>query len=140
VIGLNSQGLIEAAQAGLKPIQLGTAFFGGHGFTHDRSLDDGLIDDIALGRLASRLSLDEYRALEDFLVRALVVHLVSDRPEGPEKIAARLREPHHIPGLEEIRFTEREPRRPWTALIGEMIANPSGFHRIVRPGRRFWRS
>jgi hypothetical protein len=140
VIGLSSQGLIEAAQAGLKPIQLGAAFFGGHGFTHDRSLDDSLIDDIASGRLDGRLSLDAYRALEDFLIRALVIHLVSDRPEGPEKIAVRLREPRHMPGLEEVGFTEREPRHPWPALIGEMIANPFGFHRIVRPGRRFRRS
>ena len=139
-IGLSSQGLVEAAQAGLKPIQVGAAFFGGHGFTHDRALDDGLIDEIAAGRLASRLSLAEYRALEDFLVRALVLHLVSDRPEGPEKIAVRLREPGHIPGPGEVRFTEREPPRRFSDLMAEMIANPFGFHRIVRPGRRFWRS
>ncbi|WP_395022677.1 hypothetical protein [Dongia sp.] len=139
-IGLSSQGLIEAAQAGLKPIQLGDAFFGGHGFTHDRTLDDALIDDIAAGRLASRLSLAEYRALEDFLVRSLVLHLVSDRPEGPEKIAIRLREPGHTPNLEEARFTEGEARRAWTALVAEMIANPFGFHRIVRPSRWFRRS
>ncbi|HVT30956.1 MAG TPA: hypothetical protein VHE81_23320, partial [Lacipirellulaceae bacterium] len=135
-VGLNSQGLIEAAQAGLKPIQLGAAFFGEQGFTHDRVLDDGLIADLAAGSLAGRLNLIEYRALEEFLVRTLVLHLISDRPEGVAKIAKRLAEPNHIPDLGEVLFTQREPRRKlldWTAAIA---ANPFAFLRLARPGRR----
>jgi hypothetical protein len=138
-VGLSSQALIEAAQAGLKPIQLGSAFFGEQGFTHDRVLDDGLIADLAEGHLDGRLTLTEYRALEDFLVRALVLHLVSDRPDGAAKIARRLAEPNHIPSLDEVLFTEREPRRKLLDWIGAVADNPIAFLRIANPGRRVTR-
>jgi hypothetical protein len=135
VVGLSSQGLVEAAAAGLKPIQIGMAFFGGHGFTHNRTLDDGLIGDLAEGRIEGRLTLAEYRALEDFMVRALLLHLVSDRPEGVAKIGARLADPGHIPALDEVSFTEEEPRPRLSELIGNIAANPLALLRFFGPGR-----
>jgi hypothetical protein len=134
-VGLSSQGLVEAAAAGLKPIQIGMAFFGGHGFTHNRTLDDGLIGDLAEGRIEGRLTLAEYRALEDFMVRALLLHLVSDRPEGVAKIGARLADPGHIPALDEVSFTEEEPRPRLSELIGNIAANPLALLRFFGPGR-----
>lgn len=135
-VALCSQGLLEAAQAGLKPVQIGGAFFGGAGFTHDYADVDGFVSDLAAGRVEGRLRLAEYRAFEDFLVRALVFHLVPNAPEGVAKIAARMGEPGHVPSLDEVELFPAETpslRR----LIGRALANPIALlHLVVARSRR----
>ncbi len=56
VVGLCSQGLLEAAHFGFKPIQLGKAFFGNHGFTHDLDSVSNYVDAFhSAGRPPERL-------------------------------------------------------------------------------------
>ncbi len=129
-VALCSQGLLEAAQAGLKPVQLGRAFFGGQGFTHDYRDVDGFVADLAAGRVASRLSLAEYRAFEDFLARALVLHLVPNTAEGARKIAARLAEPHHVPSLAEADLFA-PAKTSVLAAVRRAMANPTALARLV---------
>lgn len=91
VVGLCSQGLLEACQDGFRPAQIGRAFFGGQGFTADFDGVDRFLDALADGALAPRLDIAGYRAFEDFLVRALVLHLVpAHGAEGIAKVAALL--------------------------------------------------
>jgi hypothetical protein len=85
VVGLCSQGLLEACQAGFKPLQAGGAFFGGRGFTHDFATADQVANTLIAQDLPARLTLDEYRQFEDFLVQALVLHLVGNEPRESEK-------------------------------------------------------
>ena len=75
-VSLSSPEMLLACAAGLKPVQIGRAFFGGKGFTHDFSGEDGFLSALCDGRIEPQLSLDEYRRFEDFLIRALVLHLV----------------------------------------------------------------
>ena len=69
IIGLNSQGLLEAAFEGFKPIQLANAFYGKKGFTHDYSFYDidSLINDINENNIRPLLSLKEFDAFEEFM-------------------------------------------------------------------------
>ncbi len=84
-VSLSSPEMLLACAAGLKPVQIGRAFFGGKGFTHDFSGEDGFLSALCDGRIEPQLSLDEYRRFEDFLIRALVLHLVPDRSRGRRK-------------------------------------------------------
>lgn len=92
VAGLCSQGLMEACQAGFKPLQFGQAFYGGRGFTYDCSQNDAeaVAASLATGALPGRLTLDEYRIFENFLASALMIHLLPSHGARRGLIAARL--------------------------------------------------
>jgi len=89
VVLINSQLGIEAALAGLKPYQLGQAFYGAYGFTFDLRLDDfgPLLERINSGK-KSLLSSSEYLELRSYLMHMLVDHLV---PEDPAQGLPRLK-------------------------------------------------
>lgn len=79
IIGLNSQGLIEAAFEGFKPIQFGKAFYGGKGFTHDYNISEieQMVMDLKNNKLNSVLTLSEFDKLEEFLTVLLQKHAIS---------------------------------------------------------------
>ena len=86
VIGVNSQGLLEAALAGIKPIQVGKAFFGRKGFTLDDLTVSQIVETVN-SLPGSYLSLPEYAALEDFFLKALNTWLVPEvEKEGIERL------------------------------------------------------
>ncbi|WP_145547398.1 capsular polysaccharide export protein, LipB/KpsS family [Yersinia intermedia] len=82
VITLCSQSAIEAAFLGIKPIQLGNAFYGRKGFTYDYNSIDDFLDDLNNHRLSRTLTLDEYKSLEIFLMKFLESELVSVHKSG----------------------------------------------------------
>jgi hypothetical protein len=101
VVTLSSPLLIEACQAGFKPVQLGRAFCGGKGFTHEFADAEAFLEALTGGDVDGLLTLDEYRRFEDFLARALLLHLVPEGEEGVGKVASRLADPNHVPSLRE---------------------------------------
>ncbi|MGC2855129.1 hypothetical protein ACM64Y_06610 [Novispirillum sp. DQ9] len=129
-VALCSQGLLEACQAGLKPAQIGRAFFGGKGFTHDFAAPAPYVAALAAG-LPGRLSVEEYRLFEDFLVRALLVHLVRNDAAGALTVAARLREPDHLPACPPA-VAPDAPGVPVRALLREVAENPVPWLRDAR--------
>ncbi|WP_273383262.1 capsule biosynthesis protein [Actinobacillus porcinus] len=84
IIGLNSQGLLEAAFEGFKPIQLANAFYGKKGFTHDYSFYDidSLINDINENNIRPLLSLKEFDAFEEFMTVLLQKQTISIHNSG----------------------------------------------------------
>lgn len=88
VATLSSQGALEACAAGLKPAQLGQAFYGGKGFTHDLSEPAELVALLRDTPAGGQLTLEEYRAFEMFLVRAFFFHLINDGRLGHARLAA----------------------------------------------------
>lgn len=99
VIGLCSQGLIEAAFEGFKPIQLGKAFFGGKGFTYDYKLNqlEELVNDLKEEKIKPLLSLSEYDQLETFLTVLLQKHAISVFDSGLPLLKERFKIPVVIP-------------------------------------------
>jgi hypothetical protein len=144
IVGLCSQGMLEACQAGFKPLQAGRAFFGGRGFTHDFDNADQVADALVAGNLPRRLSLDEYRGFEDFLVRALVLHLVGNVPDERDKAWRLLSNPPvwTYPWQDAAKRIVERPRTPihvtlwgitrhlggWTRLLWSSIPRPSKIH------------
>ncbi|MDK4574071.1 capsule biosynthesis protein [Kingella kingae] len=98
VISLNSQGLIEAAFEGFKPIQLGNAFYGKKGFTHDYTFTQltELISDIKSGKLNNLLTLPEFDCLEQFLTVLLQKHTISVFDSGLPLLRKRFELPKTI--------------------------------------------
>lgn len=89
-VGINTQSLLEAAFAGLKPIQIGDAFYGDKGFTHD-VFEVAQIVDIVNGQRASSLSMREYAAFETFMIKALQSWLVPEEAgEGVPRLISLL--------------------------------------------------
>jgi hypothetical protein len=130
IVSLSSPLIIDACQAGFKPVQLGRAFCGGKGFTHDFAGAEAFLDALAADRVDGALSLDEYRKFEDFLARALLLHLVPEGKEGVGKIAARLAEPNHVPSLRECDFSPA-PGFLRRQTLANAIANPAAALRLA---------
>ncbi|MCL1962191.1 MAG: hypothetical protein FWG56_10590 [Desulfovibrionaceae bacterium] len=90
VAGINSQGLLEAAFHGLKPVQFGNAFFGEKGFTHDYELNDtkGFLEKIKIESRSisatkeGTMTLAEFDAFESFCTKLLQFQLVSIHNSG----------------------------------------------------------
>ena len=92
VMGYNSQSLIEASLEGFKPIILGNGFMGGKGFSHDLNLRDipNLKSIISSELFQPTLTLSEFKNLQDFLIKAFELHLVSNTDNETQKIAHKL--------------------------------------------------
>jgi hypothetical protein len=89
-VGINTQSLLEAAFAGLKPIQIGDAFYGNKGFTHDVHEVQEIVDIVNRQR-ASSLSVREYAAFETFMIKALQSWLVPEQAgEGIPRLISLL--------------------------------------------------
>lgn len=84
IVGLNSQGLLEAAFEGLKPVQFGNAFYGNRDFTYDYHINDidQFITDLTSGKIQGTLSLNELNAFEQFMTILLQKHTVSIHDSG----------------------------------------------------------
>ena len=98
VVGLNSQGLLEAAFEGLKPVQFGNAFYGRNNFTYDYHLDDidQFITDLTLGKIQSVLSLDDFNCFEQFMTILLQKHTVSIHDSGVSTLQKIFLQPSSI--------------------------------------------
>lgn len=80
VLTLCSQGAIEAAYYGLKPIQMGNAFYGNKGFTFDvNSFEDAIF---ILNNQSGLLGLKEFNNFKKFLINFLLNHLISIHNSG----------------------------------------------------------
>lgn len=99
VIGINSQALLEAAAFGFKSIQLGNAFFGSKGFTHDLNRSNALsaLDQIIFDKHNGRLSIDEYEDFLNFSAALFESHTVPVSNSGLSKINSRLTEYKCVP-------------------------------------------
>lgn len=81
VLCINSQSGIEAALAGFKPIQIGNAFWGNNGFSHD--IESAQLDkvlQILCDPLDCRADLVAYEHLEDWLVTVIDGWLIEEKP------------------------------------------------------------
>lgn len=123
VTGLCSQGMLEACYAGLKPVQMGQAFFGGHGFTFDVEQPEELVELVRSDEQGGRLSLEEYRRFENFMAVALVVHLVPNAAEGVVKMRDRLNRPQDPPTAPAV-YEQLLAPPPVTPGWREFISNP----------------
>lgn len=88
IVGLNSQGMIESAFEGFKPIQFGNAFYGNKGFTNDYDYLDisSFIDDLCNNNVRGTMNLEEYDLFQIFLLKILQGQLVSIHNSGIPKL------------------------------------------------------
>ncbi|MCR9214307.1 MAG: capsular biosynthesis protein [Proteobacteria bacterium] len=136
VIGLNSQGMMEAVLCGLKPIQFGDAFFGRRGFTHDfdRNSVHEFVEALHSGEINGTLTLEEFADFERFAVKFFQHHLVSIHPSGVDKLKQIFQLPNNIPVSSDI---FRHPRKPITNSVHRSKSDQStvGSMRFFKFGR-----
>jgi len=90
VAGICTQSLIEAAYLGKKCFQVGDAFFGNYGFTHDCVSVDKLVLKLCQKEIVGTLTLSEYDLFLEFLTIILQMHLVSIHDSGMRLLKQRL--------------------------------------------------
>jgi hypothetical protein len=130
VVSLSAPLALEACRAGLKPVQFAPTALSGKNFTHDFAGPDDFLGELSAGRIDGGLTLAEYRAFEDFLVRLLLLHLLPEGDRGVAEIAARLAERNHVPMLRRCDFYDIPRASLWPTLIGA-LANPTAALRLA---------
>lgn len=130
VVSFSAPLSVEACRAGLKPVQFEPTALAGAGFSHDFADPDEFLDKLAAGPIEGVLSLDEYRAFEEFLVRLVLLRLAPDGDEGVRKIAARLADPDHVPMLHDCDFGAKSPASVWLTLANA-LGNPTAARRLA---------
>lgn len=130
VVGISSQGLLEACQRGFKPWVLGKAFFSNHGFTHEPESLNQLTDYIN-GNAMSRLTFSEFECYKNFINKVLCVHLVPNTA-GDYPVFLDRMEPGHVGNSgRQLKVRSRvdsaylkallmNPRFAYVALVGFM--------------------
>lgn len=78
IITLCSQAGVECAIRGKKIIQFGDAFYGNKGFTHDYTDIKSFINDFSANRVSSVLNSEEVNKVNEFLIKMISRHLVSN--------------------------------------------------------------
>lgn len=143
VIGINSQALLEAATFGFKSIQLGNAFFGNKGFTHDfdRSEDLSGFDEVIFDKSKGRLTIDEYESFLNFSAAFFEVQTVNVKESGISRITSRLTEYKCIPL---INFAAKEAGKlNEEKLLGTQMSRPKTYNKKIlklkRDPYRFFR-
>lgn len=105
VLVINSQLGIEAALQGFKPLQVGNAFYGKHGFTYDiENLDSAL--DIIKSESSGRLSVQEYIYFREYMMHMLVDYLV---PEDVSTGMFKLKQIFNISPVKKPSAPAKEP-------------------------------
>ncbi|MBB6114810.1 hypothetical protein F4826_001688 [Rahnella inusitata] len=107
IITLCSQSAIEAAFLGIKPIQMGNAFYGEKGFTYDYSLIDDFISDLNSKKIRKYLTISEYSDLEIFLIKTLEKSLVSVHKSGILALERKLKLPSYISLVKQVNVVKK---------------------------------
>lgn len=75
-ITICSQSALEAAFRGYKPIIIGRAFYDGYGFTSNFSSSKDMVQAIQDARINFKLTFDEYKRFEEYMMVVLNDHLI----------------------------------------------------------------
>jgi len=99
VVGISSQGLLEACHFGFKPNLLGKAFFSENGFTHDGPKDLNCFFD--LNEMSQwKLSLDEYQSYQRFMRIIFSTRLLPNQVSSSSLVIETLYAPHSPPRIQ----------------------------------------
>lgn len=158
VVGINSQSLLEAATFGFKSIQVGNAFFGNKGFTHDLNRRGFLseLNEILSNSANGILTLDEYENFLNFSAAYFQSHTIPTSKMGVNMINKRLTEYKGVSlvnykeaesnklNVEAPHVTQIEKRRPYNKKLLKLKRDPYRFFRdsnvpALRSVRHFFR-
>jgi len=89
IVGICSQGLLEACQYGFKPVVIGSAFFSNQGFTREYVDVESFVRDLSVGN-GWRLSLFEFQNYETFLKKLFLNHLIPNEYWATEIVKGHL--------------------------------------------------
>ncbi|EJF07249.1 capsule polysaccharide export protein [Thiovulum sp. ES] len=87
VLGLSSQGLLEASLFGKKPLQFGNAFYANQGFTYDFKNIEEFLQKIDI---SENLNITEKEKAEDFFIKILEFHTIPVSYFGRKEVIKRL--------------------------------------------------
>lgn len=91
IVGICSQGLLEASFLGKKVHQIGNAFFGEKGFTYDHQSEVDFVDMIKQNKVVnSQMTLSEYSVFLEFLAIMFEKHLVNNQEKNKRKLSEKL--------------------------------------------------
>jgi hypothetical protein len=94
IVGISSQGLLEACHFGLKPALFGSSFFDSHGFIDSYADINSFVNHIFHGR-KGRLTFEEYNSYLRYMESAFFSHLVPNNHWGVSAVKAKIFQIEH---------------------------------------------
>jgi hypothetical protein len=129
VIGISSQGLLEACYFGFKPALAGKTFFSHQGFTQDVGDHLDLLKG-AFDKSKWKLSLDEYHQFQEFMKGMFSEVLIPNSEIASEFIREKLADPSAKPSAKRILEGISTPKTNTLDLLQDILERPHVWIRL----------
>jgi hypothetical protein len=129
VMGISSQGLLEACYYGFKPVLIGDTFFSNKGFTQSANQNPNLLNK-SFDKKMWKLSLKEYELFQDFMESMFTEALIPNSKFASGLICEKLLDSHAKPSAKHLLGTIRTPKMKWTDLLGDVYERPHAWMRL----------
>ncbi|WP_179945976.1 hypothetical protein [Polynucleobacter asymbioticus] len=123
VIGISSQGLLEACYYGFKPALMGGTFFSNKGFTQSAIQNPTLLNE-SFDMDLWKLSLTEYEQFLDFMGDMFTEALIPNSKIASRLICEKLFDPHAKISTSHFLGIIRTPKMKWTDFLGDLYERP----------------
>jgi hypothetical protein len=123
VVGISSQGLLEACYYGFKPALMGDTFFSKKGFTQDLSENLNFLKN-TFDKSSWKLSFNEYEQFECFIKGMFAELLIPNHKKASGLIAEKLINPHAKVSAKKTLTVINILRMNWTNLLKDVFDRP----------------
>ena len=123
VMGISSQGLLEACYYGFKPALIGDTFFSNKGFTQSAIQNPNLLYK-SFDKKMWKLSLQEYERFQDFMERMFTEVLIPNSKFASSLIFDKLLDSHARSSAKHLMVIISTPKMKWTDLLGDIYERP----------------
>ncbi|MEA9603816.1 hypothetical protein VC159_05035 [Polynucleobacter sp. JS-JIR-II-c23] len=123
VMGISSQGLLEACYFGFKPVLIGDTFFAKKGFTQSANQNPNLLNE-PFDKGLWRLSLNEYEQFQDFMDRIFTEVLIPNSKLASDLICEKLLDSHAKLSTKDFLGIINNAGMDWVNLLRDMFERP----------------
>jgi hypothetical protein len=131
VVGITSQGLLEACYYGFKPALMGDTFFSKKGFTQDSSENRNFLKN-TFDKASWKLSLNEYEQFQNFIGGMFIEALIPNSKIASVLISEKLINPHAKLSTKHALTVINIPRIDWINLLKDIFGRPYVWVRLSR--------
>ena len=129
VMGISSQGLLEACYFGFKPVLMGDTFFSKKGFTQSTNQNPNLLNK-PFDPNMWKLSLNEYEQFQGFMRKMFTEALIPNSNIASRLICEKLLDPNAKLSAQIYLGIIRTPKAKWKNFFGDVCERPYVWMRL----------